>query len=110
MPSPWSGVRMYSDSDFRLSCTASAQPDLTDEDFTWYQKSNPILCNDNQFACEFANFASETTPFGLSQEWTNSLLFTQLSPECSIVEEYDGIYTCTVGSESVLFQVETHCK
>ena len=110
MTSPWSGVRMYNDSDFRLSCTASARPDLTDTDFLWKQESSPILCNNSVFVCDFEAATSESAPFGLTQEWTHSLLFNKLNPDCTTVEEYDGNYTCTVGYESVLNQVETHCE
>ena len=110
MTSHWSGVRMYNDSDFRLSCTASGRPDLTYKDFSWYMASDPILCNNGVFEYDFDVAASKTAPFGLAQEWTNSLSFTQLSSECTTVEEYDGNYRCTVGYGSVLYQVETHCE
>ena len=105
------GIRTYDDENFRVSCVATGKPGLTDGNFTWYHNNETISADHLSFEWTTEERFSDRAPYGLSQEWNNSLVFMIGSEAtCESFVMFDGNYTCDVENDNATFQMETHRK
>ena len=105
------GIRKYDDENFRVSCVATGKPDLTDGNFTWYYNNETILADNSSFEWTTEERYTDRAPYGLSQEWNNSLAYRiDLKATCESFVMFDGNYTCDVEYDNATVQVDTHRK
>ena len=105
------GIRKYDDENFRVSCVATGKPGFTDGNFTWYHNNATISADNLLFEWTTEERYSDRAPYGLSQEWNNSLAFRiDSKATCESCVVFDGNYTCEVKYDKATVQVETHRK
>ena len=105
------GIRKYDDENFRVSCVATGKPYLTVGNFTWYHNNATISADNLLFEWTTEERYSDRAPYGLSQEWNNSLaLRIDSKATCESFVMFDGNYTCDLEYDNATVQVETHRK